>query len=250
MYANLISHHLEQGPVVQEFRLPEQMSGGVSSDEICIVVVGQHHRDGTIRTNLIQASGRCALGEYVSGAVGCKLIPGRSPVGDVESGSRSGRFGSRYGGNRTIGRNLAQAIVVQYVKIAVGIHGQAAGWNDLRVDGRAAVPEVAGVAVACDGCDVAVRRDSANSISAEVRNVEIAAAVHGQTVSLHRGTRSRSTIAGVAPVAVARHSRDRSIGRDPANMAPVVGDIQIAGGVHRQLAGPVQRRTASGSSVP
>ena len=84
--------------------------------------------------------------------------------------------------------------------------------------------------------DRAGRRDHAHAIVAEIRDVEVARAVHGQAqgrVQLRAG--GLAAVAREAGRAVARHGADRAAARDLLDARVLaIGDVEVPGGIHGQ----------------
>src|ERR1035437_1168226 len=125
--------------------------------------------------------------------------------------------------------------IVGDVQVASGIHGGAVGRGQLGAGGRAVVAAVAWRPVPRHGGDHSVR-DLADAVTL-VGDVEVAGGVRGDTGGRPQlGAGGRAIV--VHHASAARHGGDHAT-RNLAD-AVVVGDVEVAGGIHRNALGQVQ----------
>src|ERR1019366_6407742 len=134
--------------------------------------------------------------------------------------------------------------IVGDVEFASGIHGGAVGRGQLGAGGRAVVAAVAWRPVPRHGGDHSIR-NLADAAVVTVGGVEVAGGVRGATEgSPQLGAGGRAVVAHY--VSAARHGGDHAT-RNLAE-AVVVGDVEVAGGIHRNALGSGQLG-ASGRAV-
>src|SRR5262249_16006753 len=140
------------------------------------------------------------------------------------------------------GIDFADAVVIGVgdEDIAGAIHGNAGGERDLRVDSLAVIAAEPAAhlrtdeLVAGDGGDRADGYDLAHDKVGGVQYIAVGTLGHGFGVGHGKlGAGGGLPIAGVASGGAPSERRDRAAGHFADAVVVLVGDIEVAGGVHR-----------------
>src|ERR1019366_9345319 len=235
-----------------------QVAGGIHGDACGIVQLGAggravvaaeacrptsgHGRDHAVR-NLADAMVVLVGDVQVAGGIhgdACGIVQlgagGRAVVAAEACRPTSG-----HGRDHAV-RNLADAMVVLVgdVQVAGGIHGDACGIVQLGAGGRAVVAAEACRPTSGHGRDHAVR-NLADAMVVLVGDVQVAGGIHGDACGIVQlGAGGRAVVAAEACRPTSGHGRDHAVRNLADAMVVLVGDVQVAGGIHGDACGIVQ----------
>ena len=154
------------------------------------------------------------------------------------------------------GVHPADAVVVRIgdVQVARGIYRHTARTRQAGAGGRAAVAGKAMCATARHGGDDAFGGlHAADAAVARIGDEQVARGVHRHTLGeAQAGGGGGAAVAGEAPGAGARHGGDDPTGPvHPADaVVELIGDVQVARGVHRHIGGDAQAGAGGRATVP
>jgi hypothetical protein len=175
-------------------------------------------------------------------------LDGEAEVGDAADGDRlAGGLGHD---DDDLGRIEGEAadlmvLAVGHEQGSAGIDRQAGGMEELRFGGGAVLAP--GAAPAGHGLDQAFRGEAADGVVAVVGKVHVAMRVHRDSVGFAEAGLGGGTVA-IAGDPVAGERGHHAGGVDLADaLSPVLGDVDVAVGIEREAARPVQSGLGPGS---
>jgi hypothetical protein len=167
----------------------------------------------------------------------------------------SGCSVARHGGDSAARIDLADALValVRNVEVPRAVHRHGSGTIEFCTGSRDIIPIIPGCSVARYGGDGAARIDLADALVGEVRDVEVARAVHRHANKgmIEFCADGRDVVPIIPGCSVARHGGDSAARIDLADaLVALVRDVEVPRAVHRHAKGTIEFCTGSRDIIP